>query len=181
MIRLMVAFGGFQYTIGRVFSVDYSIVDYVQISADLGVRMGQDPMKFNPPVRQPIIAIPNVSLVLRMSFTYQFKAISPTVQPANQALNSADVDAPLAALLIPLPLKRKKKLLAKAIAAVTKAVDEAATEAVNKVVITAAATLKPAKKALKVKDKKPRIKQMDKMVVAIYNALLKGVKIRLCM
>ena len=102
------------------------------------------------------------------------------MQPADEALNSADVDAPLAALLIPPPLKWKKKLSAKAIAAAAEAVDKAAAEAVDEAAIATTAASKPAKKALRVKDKKPRIKQMDKMVVVIYNALLKGIKIGLC-
>ena len=73
--------------------------------------------------------------------------------------------------MIPPPPKRKKKLSAKAIAAAAEAVDEA--------VIAAAAALKPAKKAPRAKDKKPRIEWTDKMVVAMYDALLGGVKIRL--
>ena len=134
-------------------------------------------MKFNPPVTQPTIAISNVSLVLRMSF--QFKATSPTAQPADEASNSANVDAPPAALSIPPPPKRKKKLSAKAIAAAAEAADEAAAEAADEAAIAAAAASKPAKKAPRAKDKKPRIEWTDKMVVAMYDALLGGVKIGL--
>jgi hypothetical protein len=94
-------------------------------------------------------------------------------------LNSADVDAPLVALLIPPLLKRKKKLSAKAIAAAAEVADKAAAKAADKAAIAAAAALKPTKKALRAKDKKPRIEWTDKIVVAIYNALLRGVKIRL--
>ena len=93
-----------------------------------------------------------------MSFTHQFKATSPTAQPANKASNSADIDTPQAVLLMRLPLKRKKKLLAKAIAAATKAADEAAAKVADEAAITTAAALKPAKKVLRAKDKKPRIK-----------------------
>lgn len=93
-----------------------------------------------------------------MSFTYQFKATSPTAQPADEALNSADVDASLAALLTPPLLKRKKKLSVKAIAAAAEAADKAAAEAADEAVIATAAALKPAKKVLRAKDKKPWIK-----------------------
>ena len=76
------------------------------------------------------------------------------MQPANEASNFANVDTPLAVLLIPPPLKWKKKLSVKAITAAAEAVDEAVAEAV----ITATAALKPTKKVLRVKDKKPKIK-----------------------
>ncbi|KAF2802823.1 uncharacterized protein BDZ99DRAFT_503764 [Mytilinidion resinicola] len=114
-----------------------------------------------------------------MSFTHQFKATSPTAQPANEASNSADIDAPPAALSTPPPPKRKKKLSAKAIAAAAEAADEAAAEAADEAAIAAAAASKPAKKAPRAKDKKPRIEWTDKMVVAMYDALLGGVKIGL--
>jgi hypothetical protein len=81
-------------------------------------------------------------------------------------------------LLIPPPPKRKK-LSAKAIAAAAEAADKAVDEAADEAAIAAAAALKPAKKALRAKDKKPRIEWTDKMVVVIYDALLRGVKIRL--
>jgi hypothetical protein len=61
-------------------------------------------------------------------------------------------------LLIPPLLKWKKKLLAKAIIAAAEAVNKAAAEVADKAVIATTAALKPAKKALRVKDKKPRIK-----------------------
>jgi len=63
--------------------------------------------------------------------------------------------------------------------AAAKAANKVVAKAADKAVIATTAALKPAKKVLRAKDKKLRIEWIDKIVVVIYNALLRGVKIRL--